>query len=142
MRVDESIRTEFATAALVMRLATVFAVLATLVAAVGLYGVLARAVAERRREFGIRVALGASPAAVRGLVVRESAVVLVAGVPIGGGISAWLARFAQVYLYGVDRLDALSYASALVIITIVMAMAMTPASRRASRLDPAAVLRG
>jgi len=124
-----------------MRLTTVFAFLATIVAAVGLYGVLARAVTERRREFGIRVALGATSAAVSRLVARESIVVLVAGVLAGGGISAWLVRFAQAYLFGVDRLDVISYASAVAIISVVMGLAMAPASRRAAKADPVTILR-
>jgi predicted permease len=142
MRVDESIRTEFASQALVMRLTLIFGALATLVAAVGLYGVLARAVAERRREFGIRVALGASPAAVLRLVARESATVLVAGIATGAVSSALLAGYLRSHLYGVDRLDPVSFAGAILITAAVMLVAAAPAGRRAVRLDPVNALRG
>ena len=141
MRVDESIRTEFAREALVMRLTLIFGALATLVAAVGLYGVLARAVTERRREFGIRIALGASPSAVAGLVARESSIVLVTGIVIGAGASVLLARYLRSYLYGIDQLDPLSFAGAILIATVMMLVATAPAGWRARRLDPAKALR-
>jgi predicted permease len=142
MRVDEAIRTEFASEALVMRLTMIFAALATLVAAIGLYGVLTRAVTERRREFGIRVALGASPGAVGRLIARESAILLVAGITIGAGTSALLARYVRSHLYGIDQLDPLSFGAAVLLATLMMLAATAPAGRRAARLDPANVLRG
>jgi predicted permease len=141
MRVDEAIRGEFADDYLVMRLTMAFAMLATLVAAVGLYGVLARGVSERRREFGIRVALGASPSAVAGLVTREALYVLIGGVGLGVGASLWLARYLDSRLFGITHLDAVSFAAAIGIIVIVMLASAAPAGRRAARVNAAEVIK-
>jgi predicted permease len=141
MRVDEAIREEFADDYLVMRLTMAFAALATLVAAIGLYGVLARGVTERRREFGIRVALGASPAAVAGLITREAMYVLVVGVGLGIGASLWLVRYLDSRLFGITRLDPVSFAFAIGIIVVVMLASAAPAGRRAARVSAAEVIK-
>jgi predicted permease len=141
MRVDDAIRGEFADDYLVMRLTMAFAVLATLVAAIGLYGVLARGVNERRREFGIRVALGASPAAVAGLITREAMYVLIVGLGFGIGASLWLARYLDSRLFGITHLDPVSFASAVGIIVVVMLASAVPAGRRAAGVSAAEVIK-
>ena len=141
IRVDEAIRGEFADDYLVMRLTMAFAVLATLVAAVGLYGVLARGVTERRREFGVRVALGASPSAIAGLVTREALYVLIGGVGLGVGASLWLARLLDSRLFGVSHLDAVAFAAAIGLIVVVMLASAAPAGRRAAKMNAAEVMK-
>ena len=80
-------------------LSAAFACLATLLAAIGLYGVLAYTVAQRTREIGLRMALGAAPARVRGMVLRQVAVMTLVGGVIGLGGAVWLARLAESLLY-------------------------------------------
>ena len=118
MTADEGIRTEFGDDALLSMIALLFAVLALLVAAAGLFSVLTRTVAERRRELGIRAALGATPANIAALITREAATSLVAGVALGALASAWLTRFLASWLFGVSRFDAVSFAMAIVSVAV------------------------
>jgi putative ABC transport system permease protein len=126
---------------LVTRLTTVFGVLATLLAAVGLYGVLARGVAERRREFSIRAALGAGPAAMARLVSGDALRVTAMGVVCGLAAITWLTRFLRTYLYGVDRLYPFALAGAVLLLTVVALAATLVPARRAATVDPAAELK-
>ncbi len=80
-------------------LSAAFACLATLLAAIGLYGVLAYTVAQRTREIGLRMALGAAPSRVRGMVLRQVALMTLVGGAIGLGGAVWLARLAESLLY-------------------------------------------
>jgi len=141
IRLDAAIRQTVADDLLVMRLTLTFAVLATLLAAIGLYGVMSRTVAERRREIGIRTALGARPGAVARLVSLEAALILLLGVGLGVPLSWWLSWFIQNRLFGVERLDLISVAAALVVVTVATFGSALPAARRAARTDPANVLR-
>lgn len=138
---DVTIGRQMANAGLLSRLTTVFAALALIVAALGLYGVLARGVEERQREFGIRAALGAGPASVARLVSGEAARVVVAGVAIGLATSWWLAKFLEDQLFGISRFDPESFAGAAGLIVAVAAAAALPAVRRAARVDLAEMLR-
>jgi putative ABC transport system permease protein len=137
----EAIDTQLAAESLVTRLAMVFAVLATALAAVGLYGVLARAVAERRREFSIRAALGAGPAAMARLVSGDALRVTAMGVVCGLAAITWLTRFLRTYLYGVDLLDPFALAGAVLLLTVVALAATLVPARRAATVDPAAELK-
>jgi ABC-type antimicrobial peptide transport system permease subunit len=101
----------------------VFAGLATMLAAVGLYGVLARGVAERRREFSIRAALGAGPAAMARLVSGDALRVTAIGVVCGLAAATGLTRFLRTYLYGVDRLDPFALAGAVLLLAVVALVA-------------------
>jgi len=138
---DASIGRQLANDALLTRLTTCFAALALVVAALGLYGVLARGVAERRREFGIRAALGAGPASVARLVGGEAARVVLVGIAIGLTTSWWLAKFLEDQLFGISRFDLVSFASAAGLIAIVAGVAALPPVRRAARLDLSDMLR-
>ncbi|MEZ5317492.1 MAG: ADOP family duplicated permease [Vicinamibacterales bacterium] len=140
-RLDDAIRRRFSGELLVMRLTLVFAGLATMLAAVGLYGVLARSIADRRREFGIRTALGATPGGLVSLVVREAAGVVVTGAVIGVPLCWMLAGYVRSRLFGVTVLDPWSAAAATLVLVAVALVAALPAARRAAGLDPAAVLR-
>jgi predicted permease len=137
----DAIDSQLANDILVTRLTIVFAVLATMLAAVGLYGVLARGVAERRREFSIRAALGAGPAAMARLVSGDALRVTAMGVVCGLAAAAWLTRFLKTYLYGVDRLDPLALAGAVLLLAVVALAATLVPARRAATVDPAPELK-
>jgi ABC-type antimicrobial peptide transport system permease subunit len=124
-----------------MRLTLVFGALALLVAASGVYSVLARRVGERQRELGIRAALGASPRTLSSLVIVETSVILVAGVALGAGACGWLTRYIQSRLYGVSHFDVTTFVLAAAIVVATLLVASLPASRRAARTDPAQVLK-
>jgi len=126
---------------LIAILASAFGALATLLAAIGLYGVVAYNVARRTAEMGVRMALGALPRDVLGLVMRAVAVLVTAGLAIGL-TAAWLAsRYVESQLFGVKANDPLVFAGAAVSLTLVaLASGYVPA-RRASRIDPIQALR-
>jgi predicted permease len=118
-----------------------FAVLATALAAVGLYGVLAYSVARRSREIGLRLALGAPAARIGGMVLRQVAGMAAIGVVLGA-LAAWgLGLAAQSLLLGVKAGDPLALVAAAALLTVVMLGAAYIPARRASRVDPISVLR-
>ncbi|HJQ21125.1 MAG TPA: ABC transporter permease [Gemmatimonadaceae bacterium] len=124
-----------------MMLIGVFAVSALVLAVVGLYGVIALLVGQRKREIGVRVALGARPADVIRMVLAESSRVSVAGVVAGIVGAIALTRVIAAMLYGVSATDASTFvAAALVVVAVSLAAAFIPA-RRASRVDPTIALR-
>jgi predicted permease len=126
---------------LLASLAGVFGTLAVLLAGIGLYGVASQAVAARRAEIGIRLALGATERAVVGLVTRNVALMFAAGVLLGMVLSGWAASFVGSLLYGVEPRDpATMIGAAVVLMTVGVAAGWAPA-RRASRIDPSEVLR-
>ena len=118
-----------------------FGGLALLLAGLGLYGVTSYAVNRRRTELGIRMALGAGPAGVVGLVLRRVGFLVGAGVVVGGGVSWILARFVATLLYGLEPHDPATLAAAAVLLGAIGALAGWLPARRASRIDPARVLR-
>lgn len=118
-----------------------FAAVAVALAAIGIYGLLAFVVTHRRREIGIRMALGARSTNVVGLVVQQSAVQIAVGVALGVGAAALLSRYLEVLLFGVTRLDVLTYVLAgLAFALVALAAAYGPA-RRATQVDPLVALR-
>lgn len=126
---------------MISTLAATFAALATLLAAVGLYGVLAYTVVRRTREIGIRLAMGATEATVRNMVLREVAVLLAAGVVIAVPAALGLARYVESLLYQLKGYDVTVMACAVAAIGLVaMAAGYFPA-RRAMRVNPVQALR-
>jgi predicted permease len=123
------------------RTATAFALLATALAAVGLYGVLAYSVAQRSREIGLRFALGAPAGRIRGMVLRQVAGMAVIGVVLGIAASWLLGRAARSLLFGVEAADPVALAAAAAVLAAVMLGAAYLPARRASRVDPMSVLR-
>jgi ABC-type antimicrobial peptide transport system permease subunit len=118
-----------------------FGALALLLAGLGLYGITSYAVNRRRTELGIRMALGAAPAGVIGLVLRRVGLLVAAGVLVGGAIAWVLVRYVSTLLYGPEPHDPLTLAGAAVILGAIGALAGWLPARRASRIDPAQVLR-
>ena len=120
----------------------IFATSALLLAGVGLYGVIAYGVTHRVREFGLRIALGAAPSRISGLVLGEGLVLAGTGAAIGLGASVWLSRGLRNLLYGVTALDPLSVASATAVLFVVAVVASYLPARRAALSPPAETLRG
>ena len=124
-----------------MQLMTVFALLALALAAVGVYGVMAYSVAARTREIGVRVALGARPGDVFGMVVRQGLGAAAVGLMLGSIGAAALGRLLTTLLYGISSTDAATFAGvAAVLLAVVLAACLVPA-RRALRIDPLEALR-
>jgi predicted permease len=122
-------------------LITLFGVAAVLLAAIGVYGVIAYGVARRTREIGIRMALGAQRGNVIGLVVSEGIVLAVLGVSIGLA-GAWaLRRLLASLLYGVTPNDPAAYVGAAVVLLVVAVLAALMPARRALRVDPVLAIR-
>jgi putative ABC transport system permease protein len=122
-------------------LSMVFGGIALLLAAVGLYGLAARRATERRREFGVRVALGARPADVRRLVFRDAAILTALGLAVGLPAAWWAAQIAQTMLYGVEPTALRVYAVTAAVLSIVALLATVLPARRAATADPIEVIR-
>ncbi|MEO7158839.1 MAG: FtsX-like permease family protein, partial [Vicinamibacterales bacterium] len=118
-----------------------FAAVAIVAAASGLFTVLSYGVARRRREFGIRTALGSSPAQIRALVLREGATVAVAGVAIGSVAAWWLARSLAALEYGVTPADPATWTIVFIVIAVTTMAACWRPARLAMRVDPVVLLR-
>jgi len=118
-----------------------FGVLALLLAAIGLYGVISYSVARRTREVGIRMALGARPGIVLGLVLRQGLKLAIIGIGIGAVVSAIVAQVLQSMLYGVSAVDPVAYAGAGFVLLAVAAIANLIPALRAARTDPMRALR-
>ncbi|MGB9456716.1 MAG: ABC transporter permease [Bryobacteraceae bacterium] len=122
-------------------LIALFAAFGLLLAAIGLYGVLSFLVAQRTREIGVRIALGASPRQIARMAVQQAGVWTVAGMATGWAASAGLARLARGALFQVSPFDPLSLAAAAGILMMAAAIAAWRPARRAARVDPAVSLR-
>ena len=126
---------------LTMLLLGILSIAALVVAAVGLYGLIAYSVTQRTQELGIRLALGAEPGDIVRLVMRQGLLAALAGVLIGTAGSLLLTRLMDTLLYGVSATDVSTFAvSAVVFVTIAAVASYLPA-RRAARLDPSDTLR-
>ena len=118
-----------------------FGVLALLIAAIGLYGVMSYIVTRRRVEIGVRIALGAEPRTVIRMVLAESVTLLALGVAIGVALAIVASRYAASLLYGLTPLDPASFALAISVLGSVSLLAAWFPARRASRLAPTVALR-
>jgi len=124
-----------------MSMMTIFAVLAFLLATIGVYGVVSYIVSQQTREFGVRLALGASPADLMVLVLRRSLMMLSAGTAVGALAAVGVSRLLGGILYGVTATDWPTYAAVAGVLLVVGTVACYIPARRATRLDPAVVLR-
>jgi len=136
-QLDETLSTE----RLIAMLSAAFGVLATVLAAIGLYGVMAFVVARRTREIGLRMALGAPQGAVVWMVMRETAILVGLGLALGVPAAFALSRYVATQLYGVKSTDVWTAAGALGILALVAAGAGFLPARRASGIDPIQALR-
>lgn len=119
----------------------VFGVVALLVSAVGVYGVVAYSVTRRAFELGVRRALGARTVAVVAAVVRESGIAVLAGIVVGLGAATYATRFVAAFLFGIEPLDAAAFTGATLLLAAAAALAALFPARRATRIDPMVVLR-
>ncbi|HEU4509153.1 MAG TPA: ABC transporter permease [Pyrinomonadaceae bacterium] len=122
-------------------LLAVFGGLALLLASIGLYGVMAFAVSRRTRELGIRVALGAKPRDVFGLVLRQGMTLVIAGLFVGLVVAAIVTRLLASFLYGVSTTDALTFTAIPVLLALVALLACYLPARRATKVEPLVALR-
>ena len=122
-------------------LLAIFAGVAMILAAVGIYGVMAYAVAQRTHEIGIRMALGAEPRDVQTMIVGHAMRLVLMGLAIGLISSALLVRYLQNQLYGVRAIDPLTFLAVSVLIAAVAALSAYFPARRATRVDPLVALR-
>ena len=136
-QLDETLLTD----RLIAMLSAGFGFLATLLASIGLYGVMAFVVARRRKELGIRLALGAQPGLVLWLVMREVMVLLAIGLAVGIPAAMALGRFVSTQLYGIQPHDPWIAGSTVLVLTLVSAAAGLIPAHRASRIDPILALR-
>ncbi|MBL0160890.1 MAG: ABC transporter permease [Bryobacterales bacterium] len=138
---EEQVRRNIRSDRMVLQLASAFAVLATLLAMLGLYGVMAFGVARRTREIGIRMALGAGSGDIRGLVLREVGLILAIGVVVGVPAALALARLAEAQLFGVKAYDATVVVAAIAALALAALAAGYLPARRATRVSPTVALR-
>ena len=122
-------------------LLSAFAALALLLTAIGIFGVMSQAVAQRTAEIGIRMALGAQARDVLGLVLRRAAVVTAAGIVIGAGSALLLTRLLAALLYGVEPGDPATFVSVTALLGVIALVAGYIPARRATRVDAIAALR-
>jgi putative ABC transport system permease protein len=118
-----------------------FGVLALLLTALGTYGVISYAVTQRTREFGVRIALGATPARLFGLVLRHALLLALVGAAFGIGGALAGATLIRRLLYGVSPADPATLAAVTLLLTVVALLACYLPARRATRVDPLVALR-
>jgi len=136
-QLDQTLGTE----RLIASLSVVFGVLATVMAALGLYGVMAFVVARRTKEIGLRMALGAPRRSVSWLVLREVAVLLCAGLAVGLPVALSAGRYLSAQLFEVAPVDALTFGAAIMVLASVAAIAGWVPARSAGTIDPLIALR-
>jgi putative ABC transport system permease protein len=118
-----------------------FALLALTLALVGVFGVLAYSVQQRTREFGVRIALGASAANVLRLVISSAGVVIGSGVAIGLGVAAIVSRSIATFLFGVQPIDPVTFVLVPLVLSATAALAVAAPAWRAGRVDPVVAFR-
>jgi ABC-type antimicrobial peptide transport system permease subunit len=126
---------------MITTLAAAFAALATLLAGIGLYGVLAYTVSQRTPEIGLRMALGAAPRAIARLVLRQVARMTIVGAVSGVAVALLCGRYVGSLLFHVQGQDATVTSGALAVLVVVAAAAGAVPALRASRVDPMRALR-
>ena len=136
-QLDETLMTD----RLIATLSAGFGLLATILASVGLYGVMAFVVARRKKEMGIRLALGAEPNLVIWLVMKEVLVLLAIGLAVGLPAALALGRYVSSQLYGIQPNDPWMATATMAVLAIVSAVAGLIPARRASRINPVLALR-
>ncbi|MGH9794523.1 MAG: ABC transporter permease [Candidatus Acidiferrales bacterium] len=138
---DEVLAASLARPRFQVSLTGIFAALGLLLAAVGAFSVLSQTVTQRRREVGIRLALGAQPREVRALFVRHGMRLALAGIAVGATAALGLMRLVKGLLFGVEPADPASFALAIAILLSAATLACWLPARRATRVDPMIVLR-
>jgi putative ABC transport system permease protein len=138
---EEALDQSLATRRLTDRLLSAFALAAVLLAAIGIYGVIALNVGARMHELGVRVALGARAADVVWMILRHGLWLAILGVVVGLGGAVWLTRYLRTLLFGIGRFDAATFVAVSLILGAVGAVACLGPAWRATRADPIGALR-
>jgi ABC-type antimicrobial peptide transport system permease subunit len=138
---DEAVAKSVAQPRFRMLLLALFAIAATLIATCGIYGLMAYAVTQRRREIGVRMALGADHRAVLRLVLQRALRIVIAGVIVGLAGAAGVTRVLQRFLFGVTPTDPMAFTIVTLLLMMVGLIAAWLPARRATRIDPCAALR-
>jgi predicted permease len=141
MTMQEQIRSRLNQDRLNAQLVSFFGALALILACIGLYGVMAQGVARRTNEIGIRMALGAQGGNIAWMVLRETLVLVIAGLALGVPAALLLARLISTQLFGLSPTDPLTLIGAAVVLTFVALLAGYIPARRASHVDPLTALR-
>ena len=126
---------------LISTLTSLFSLLALLLAAIGLYGVMSYNVARRTNEIGIRLALGAQSANVLRMIMGESLVLLASGSALGLPLAVMATRIIREQLFAIEAFDPISFAVALLVVSLMTVIAGLLPARRAARVDPVTALR-
>jgi ABC-type antimicrobial peptide transport system permease subunit len=137
----EQVRGQLTRDRLMAQLAGSLGILALLLAALGVYGVSGHALARRRTEMAIRIALGAAPAGVVAWVLRRLSLLVGVGIAAGLAICLWAARFVDGLVYGLEPPEPAMLAAAAALLCVTGILAVWLPARRATRLDPVVVLR-
>jgi putative ABC transport system permease protein len=124
-----------------MLLLTIFGSSALLMAAIGIYGLMAYSVQQRTQELGIRMALGAPSSTIRTMVIRQGMALALIGVVIGIGGALWLTHFLASFLFGVKAWDPTAFITTPILLMAVAFFAVWIPARRATRVDPMTALR-
>jgi ABC-type antimicrobial peptide transport system permease subunit len=138
---EEHVRAAFFLPHLAATLFGTFGFIGLILAAVGLYGVMSYSVSRRRREIGIRMALGAKPRSVERLVLRQGMVLTIIAVALGWPAAWMLSRMASSFLYGIQPHDALTFALVPPFLAVIALVACYIPARRAASIDPMQALR-
>jgi len=138
---DERVRTSEAARRFALMLFEAFGIVALVLATVGTYSLLSATVTQRVREIAVRAALGAGRRTLLALVLRQGMTLTMAGIVAGLAIALIASRFVETMLFGVSRLDAITYIAVGALLSMTCAVACWMPAWRAARLDPNAVLR-
>jgi putative ABC transport system permease protein len=138
---DEIVGGSVAQPQLVERVVATFALLALMLAAIGIYGVMSYSVAERTREFAVRMALGAGPSEIMRLVLGEGLGLTVAGMAVGLAAALAVTRLLSSVLFGVSATDPVTFGGATLVLAATALLACAVPARRGMRLSPLRALR-
>jgi len=139
--IHEAVEDSFGSQTLITHLLESFAILALMTASVGLYGLLSFAVAQRTREIGLRIALGAPQGNILSLVLRRAMFLVGIGLAVGGTLAWFTVKFASSYIYGVEAHDGLTFTIVVVVLSAAALVAAWLPARRAASVDPILALR-
>lgn len=139
--IHEAVEDSFGSQTLIAHLLETFAALALMIASVGLYGLLSFAVAQRTREIGVRIALGAPKSGILALVLRRAVVLVAVGLACGGVMAWFAARLANSYVFGVQPHDGLTFTAVACVLAAASFLAAWAPARRAAAVNPIQALR-
>jgi ABC-type antimicrobial peptide transport system permease subunit len=139
--VDQLIRDSSSRRRIAMIVLSAFGIIAVLLAAIGVYGVIAQAVAERRQEIGVRMALGATDGQIRGLFLRHGLVVVTVGIACGVVMALAASRSLASLVFGLSATDPATLSAVAALLTVVTLLACYLPARSATRVDPLEALR-